>query len=64
MGNNGDVQFSVGEQSDEIRKQFWANNYKQCPRCKSENIASHWWSCGCRFNGDGMFFLHICVHFL
>ncbi|CAF2780513.1 unnamed protein product [Rotaria sp. Silwood2] len=52
MGTNADVQFSVGEQSEAIRKQFWSTNYKQCPICKSENIAVHWWCCGCRFNED------------
>ncbi|CAF4622223.1 unnamed protein product [Rotaria sp. Silwood1] len=53
MGTNGDVKFSVDEQSEAIRKRFWSKNYKQCPICKSENIAVHWWCCGCRFNGDG-----------
>ena len=42
MGNKGDKQFSHGEQRDEMRKQFWATNYKQCPMCKSQNIAAHW----------------------
>ncbi|CAF1365539.1 unnamed protein product [Rotaria sordida] len=46
MCSTGDVQFSVGEQSEAIRKQFWATNYSQCPICKSENIAVNWWSCG------------------
>ena len=53
MCSNGDEQFSVGEQSEVIRKQFWASDYKQCPKCKSTNIAVHWWTCGCRFSGDG-----------
>ncbi len=29
MGTSGDEQFSVGEQSNYIRKMFWASNYKQ-----------------------------------
>ena len=53
MCTTGDVQFSIGEQSEEIRKKFWATGYKICPKCQSQNIAVHYWSCGCRFNGDG-----------
>ncbi|CAF3376070.1 unnamed protein product [Rotaria sp. Silwood1] len=33
MGTNGDVKFSVDEQSEAIRKRFWSKNYKQCPIC-------------------------------
>ncbi|CAF1105189.1 unnamed protein product [Adineta steineri] len=53
MGTTGDVTFSVGEQSEDIRKKFWISNYKKCPMCNSENIAVHWWVCACRHNGDG-----------
>ncbi|CAF0926718.1 unnamed protein product [Rotaria sordida] len=49
---NGDVQFSVGKQSETIRQQFWATIYKECLMCKSQNIAFHLWRCRCSFNGD------------
>ncbi|CAF4576234.1 unnamed protein product, partial [Didymodactylos carnosus] len=52
MGESGDEQFSVGEQSDDIRKALWRGDFKECPMCKSPNIAQHFWSCGCRRNGD------------
>ncbi|CAF4706663.1 unnamed protein product [Rotaria sp. Silwood2] len=52
MCSTGDVQFAVGEQSNEIRKKFWVTGCDICPMCKSKNIAARYWSCGCRFNGD------------
>ncbi|CAF1425723.1 unnamed protein product [Adineta steineri] len=52
MYTSNESRFSIGEQSKTIRKQFWRSDFKQCPMCKSPNIAEKRWLVEIRHNGD------------
>ena len=52
MGSWGE-QFSTGDQSNDVRQNFYESQFKVCQKCKAGNIEKNTTPAGCRHNGDG-----------